>query len=75
MCLKKYLNEIKNTLKNITKESEISSQFEASVQSYIDNIEKLPGKDYFYHFLKSKDYYFVPTYTLEGSLSIKNNCI
>ena len=75
MCLKKYWNEIKNTLKNITRESEISSQLEASIQPYIDNTEKLPGKDYFYHFLKTKDYYFGPTYTLEGSLSIKDNCI
>ena len=75
MWLKKYWSEIKNTLKNITRESEISSQLEVSIQPYIDNTEKLPGKDYFYHFLKTKDYYFGSTYTLEGSLSIKDDLI
>ena len=74
-CLKENFDNIMNTLKSISQESEISAQLEASIQPYIDNVANLPGKDNLYSFVKSKNYYFGPTFTIEGSLSITNKFI
>ena len=70
-CPKKYSNEIINYLRNINRESEISSLIEASIQPYITNVEKLPGISDFYSSLNSKDHYFGLINMVKGSLSVE----